>query len=31
MRSQLARIEDPDDLATQLLCGNQHRPSVIGE
>lgn len=31
MRSQLARIDDPGDLATQLLCGNQHRPSVIGE
>ena len=31
MRSQLARIEDPSDLVTQLLCGNQHAPRVIGE
>ncbi len=31
MRSQLARIDEPTDLVTQLLCGNQHRPSVIGE
>lgn len=31
MRSQLARVADPSDLVTQLLCGNQHIPKVIGE
>ena len=31
MRSQLARIDNPSDLVTQLLCGRQHTPRVIGE
>ena len=31
MRSQLARIDNPSELETQLLCGNQYHPRVIGE
>ena len=30
MREQLAALENPSDLAQQLLCGKQHKPRTVG-